>query len=87
MLPMHLLQIPLHEIFLVVSGPTYVLRELKLMHLEAAFPLFGTKMYHKLGDQWATTFLAFLTVAMAPFPYIFFIYGKKIRVYSNFAGV
>jgi hypothetical protein len=61
------------------------LRELKLMHLEAAFPIFGTKKYQKHGDQRATTLLALLTVAMAPFPYIFFIYGKKIRVSSNFA--
>lgn len=25
-------------------------------------------VYHKLGFQWATTLLAFLTVLMAPFP-------------------
>ncbi|GKZ79997.1 hypothetical protein AnigIFM56816_004207 [Aspergillus niger] len=34
----------------------------------AAFPLFGVAMYHKLGDQWATSLLAFLSLAMAPFP-------------------
>jgi hypothetical protein len=52
---------------------------------EAAFPLFGLQMYHKLGDQWATTLLAFLTVVMMPFPIIFFQYGKKIRGKSRFA--
>ncbi|KAI9877664.1 MAG: hypothetical protein M1830_003183 [Pleopsidium flavum] len=36
----------------------------------AAFPLFGVQMYNKLGYQWATSLLAFLTVAMAPFPYV-----------------
>ncbi|PWY74211.1 MFS transporter [Aspergillus eucalypticola CBS 122712] len=51
----------------------------------AAFPLFGVAMYHKLGDQWATSLLAFLSLAMAPFPYIFFKYGKKIRSRSRFA--
>lgn len=25
-------------------------------------------VYHKLGDQWATSLLAFLSLAMAPFP-------------------
>ncbi|GKZ24998.1 hypothetical protein AbraCBS73388_012022 [Aspergillus brasiliensis] len=51
----------------------------------AAFPLFGVAMYHKLGDQWATSLLAFLSLAMAPFPYIFFRYGKRIRSRSRFA--
>ncbi|KAF4125581.1 Fungal trichothecene efflux pump (TRI12) [Geosmithia morbida] len=51
----------------------------------AAFPLFGTQMYEKLGYQWASSLLAFLTLAMAPFPYIFFLYGKRIRSKSRFA--
>ncbi|RAL62557.1 hypothetical protein DID88_004407 [Monilinia fructigena] len=51
----------------------------------AIFPLFGIQMYHKLGDQWATSLLAFLTVIMMPFPYIFFKYGKQIRGRSRFA--
>jgi hypothetical protein len=42
-------------------------------------------MYQKLGDQWASSLLAFLTVAMMPFPYLFFKYGKKIRSKSRFA--
>jgi len=42
-------------------------------------------MYKTLGDQWATSLLAFLTVAMMPFPYLFFKYGKRIRGKSRFA--
>ncbi|PGH19034.1 hypothetical protein AJ79_00068 [Helicocarpus griseus UAMH5409] len=34
----------------------------------AAFPLFGIQMYNRLGYNWASSLLAFLTVAMAPFP-------------------
>lgn len=52
----------------------------------AVFPLFGLAMYHKLGDQWATSLLALLTVAMVPFPIIFFKYGKQIRGKSRFAS-
>lgn len=52
----------------------------------AAFPLFGIQMYEKLGYQWASSVLAFLTVAMAPFPYLFFRYGKKLRAKSKFAS-
>ncbi|CAK7201111.1 hypothetical protein SEUCBS139899_003813 [Sporothrix eucalyptigena] len=51
----------------------------------AAFPLFGVQMYHKLGDQWASSLLAFLTVAMLPFPFLFFKYGKQLRSRSSFA--
>ncbi|RAL13079.1 MFS transporter [Aspergillus homomorphus CBS 101889] len=51
----------------------------------AAFPLFGFPMYQALGNQWATSLLAFLSLIMAPFPYIFFKYGKRIRRKSRFA--
>ena len=53
--------------------------------LKAVFPLFGVQLYEGLGIQWATSLLAFLTVAMVPFPCIFFIYGKSIRGKSRFA--
>ncbi|KAJ5234354.1 uncharacterized protein N7469_003522 [Penicillium citrinum] len=32
------------------------------------FPLFGIQMYNNLGYHWATSLLAFLTLAMLPFP-------------------
>ncbi|KAI2617371.1 putative bicyclomycin resistance protein [Hypoxylon sp. NC1633] len=51
----------------------------------AAFPLFGIQMYNKLGYQWGSSLLAFLTVAMVPFPYLFFRYGKQIRKNSRYA--
>ncbi|PKS12618.1 hypothetical protein jhhlp_000826 [Lomentospora prolificans] len=51
----------------------------------AIFPLFGSQMYERLGFQWGSSLLAFLTVVMVPFPYLFFKYGKKIRAKSRFA--
>ncbi|KAE9368868.1 MFS general substrate transporter [Stipitochalara longipes BDJ] len=51
----------------------------------AVFPLFGIQMYKKLGYDWATAVLAFITLTMVPFPYIFFRYGKKLRGRSKFA--
>ncbi|KAI0484023.1 putative bicyclomycin resistance protein [Xylariaceae sp. FL0804] len=50
----------------------------------AAFPLFGTYMYKTLGYQWASSLLAFITLALMPLPYIFFRYGKQIRKHSKF---
>lgn len=42
-------------------------------------------MYENLGHQWASSLLAFLTVAMMPFPWLFFKYGKVLRKKSKFA--
>lgn len=50
-----------------------------------AFPLFTRQMFNKMGNQWALTFLAFLALIMAPIPFVFYIYGPKIRARSTFA--
>ena len=59
--------------------------DMKLLIFVAAFPLFGNQMYERLGYQWASSLLAFLTVAMMPFPWMFFRYGKALRKRSRFA--
>lgn len=52
----------------------------------AAFPLFGVQMYNNIGYQWATSVLAFLALAMTPFPILFFKFGKRLRGSSRFAA-
>ncbi|USP79624.1 hypothetical protein yc1106_06898 [Curvularia clavata] len=42
-----------------------------------------TNVDKDLGYQWATTVLAFLALAMAPFPILFFRYGKRLRAGSS----
>lgn len=49
----------------------------------AGFPLFSTALYHNLGVPWATSLLGFISLALAPVPVLFFIYGKKIRSFSK----
>ncbi|KAI1139746.1 putative bicyclomycin resistance protein [Hypoxylon sp. FL0543] len=76
--------------FLVDAYPLYAASALAAngfarCMLAAAFPLFGIQMYEKLGYQWGSSLLAFLTVAMVPFPYLFFRYGKQIRKKSRYA--
>ncbi|RFU26744.1 hypothetical protein B7463_g9593, partial [Scytalidium lignicola] len=51
----------------------------------AAFPLFGDQMYKKLGYQWASSLLAFLALGMTPFIYLFYKYGKVLRLKSKFS--
>ncbi|TFY76172.1 hypothetical protein EWM64_g7840 [Hericium alpestre] len=48
----------------------------------AAMPLFIVAMYHNLGNEWAGTLLAFLSLAIAPIPYLFYFYGRGIRARS-----
>lgn len=45
----------------------------------AAFPLFTTYMYRNLGIHWASSVPAFLTLACAPLPFLFYRYGAAIR--------
>ncbi|KIW04343.1 uncharacterized protein PV09_04633 [Verruconis gallopava] len=76
--------------FLVDCYPVYAASALAAnsfarSYFAAAFPLFGVQMYNKLGYQWATSLLAFLALALAPFPYLFFKYGKRLRRHSRFA--
>ena len=47
------------------------------------FPLFASTMYHQLGTAWATSVLAFLSIAMIPVPVTFYIYGARIRSWST----
>lgn len=78
--------------FLVDAYPLYAASALAAnsfvrSSFAAGFPLFSTILYNKLGYQWASTLLAFLSVLMAPFPVLFFLYGKKLRGKSRFAAV
>jgi hypothetical protein len=77
--------------FLVEAFPLYAASSLAANSFSrssfaAAFPLFGVQLYKALGFQWASSLLAFLTLAMAPFPYIFFIYGRRLRQKGRFSS-
>ncbi|KAJ9479051.1 putative Polyamine transporter 3 (putative) [Pseudozyma hubeiensis] len=51
----------------------------------AAFPLFTRNMFQGLGTNWAASLLGFVALALTPCPYIFYVYGSKIRGWSKFA--
>ncbi|MCJ1393969.1 hypothetical protein MMC18_006846 [Xylographa bjoerkii] len=50
----------------------------------ALLPLAGPTMYAKLGLGWGNSLLGFIAVAMLPIPWIFLIYGERIRTSSRF---
>lgn len=51
----------------------------------AAVVLFTEQMYARLGYQWASTLLAFISLACCGIPFLFWTYGEKIRQRSKYA--
>ncbi|KAF2734462.1 putative MFS multidrug transporter [Polyplosphaeria fusca] len=45
----------------------------------ALVPLAGRSMYEAMGLGWGTSLLGFLSLAMAPLPWVFYRYGERIR--------
>ncbi|ETS86082.1 hypothetical protein PFICI_04107 [Pestalotiopsis fici W106-1] len=48
----------------------------------AFLPLCGLKMYDKLGWGWGNSLLGFVALAFAPLPWIFGVYGARIRKWT-----
>ena len=47
--------------------------------LGAFLPLAGNAMFDALGVGWGVSVLAFISVAFIPVPFLFYIYGQRIR--------
>ncbi|KAG9776909.1 MFS general substrate transporter, partial [Aureobasidium melanogenum] len=76
--------------FLVAAYPKYAASVMAVNTttrclLAAAFPLFTVQMYNNLDYQWASALIAFLTLALAPFPFIFYKFGPILRAKSKFS--
>jgi hypothetical protein len=52
----------------------------------AAFPLFTSQMYSRLGIHWASSIPAFLALACLPFPFVFYKVGERIRMKCKYAA-
>ncbi|ODQ83137.1 hypothetical protein BABINDRAFT_159588 [Babjeviella inositovora NRRL Y-12698] len=51
----------------------------------ACCPLFTIQMYHRLGNEWATSLMAFISLACCMIPFLFYRYGAVIREKSKYA--
>ncbi|KAI9148199.1 Caffeine resistance protein [Paramyrothecium foliicola] len=51
----------------------------------AGFPLFARAMYNYLGVSWASSTLAFISIAFIPIPFALFKWGEKLRHKSKHA--
>lgn len=72
------------DVYLMYANSAIAGNTLVRSALGGAFPLFATQMYHKLGVNWASSLLGFLTVAMVPIPILFYVYGARLRAMSRF---
>jgi len=52
--------------------------------LGAAFPLFTKQMFENLGIGWAASLLGFLSVGLAPVPWVLYYFGPAIRKRSRY---
>lgn len=52
----------------------------------AVFPLFVNPMFHKLGVPWASSILGFIAVILIPIPFLFYVYGPRIRMRGKFTA-
>jgi len=51
----------------------------------ASTVLFTEQMYKRLGNQWASSLLAFIALACCAIPFVFYYFGARIRKHSKFA--
>ncbi|KAK5136535.1 hypothetical protein LTR08_002879 [Meristemomyces frigidus] len=51
----------------------------------AGVVLFTAQMYHTLGYQWASSLLAFISLACCAIPFVFYFKGAEIRKRSHYA--
>ncbi|RDW87742.1 hypothetical protein BP5796_03436 [Coleophoma crateriformis] len=63
-----------------VTAANAVLRSL----LGALLPLGGLKLYDSLGYGWGNSLLAFIALALAPTPWLFGMFGERIRTNPKF---
>lgn len=86
-------------IFLYIAANSYIVdsyssfaasaiaaKTLLRSEIGAAVPLFVNQMFHNMGFQYAGLLLALVSVAIAPIPFIFFVYGERIRARSSRAS-
>ncbi|KAL8637681.1 MAG: hypothetical protein Q9228_005073 [Teloschistes exilis] len=52
----------------------------------ASFPLFVNPMFHKLGIPWASSVFGFFAITLIPIPYLFYIYGPRIRSKGKYSA-
>lgn len=75
----------LGDAYPVYAASVFAGNDLTRSSFGAAFPLFATAMYNKLGVGWASSLLGFLSIAFIPIPFFLYKYGERLRKRSKYA--
>ncbi|KAM0750673.1 MFS general substrate transporter [Meredithblackwellia eburnea MCA 4105] len=73
------------DAYLLYAASTLAANTLFRSLFGAAFPLFITPMFTRLGNSWALSLFAFLSLGLVPIPLVFMRYGASLRGHSKFA--
>ena len=73
------------DIYLSASASALAAKTIVRSAAAAGLPLAAPRMYEVLGTAWATTLLAFICVAVAPAPFLFYRCGESLRKRPSFA--
>lgn len=52
----------------------------------ASFPLFSKQLFDNLGVHWGASLIGFIALGMIPIPFLFYKWGKDIRLRSKFTN-
>ncbi|KAJ8071541.1 hypothetical protein OCU04_001855 [Sclerotinia nivalis] len=50
----------------------------------ASFPMFVSPMFHNLGIEWGSSVLGFVATVLIPIPFLFYVFGERIRMRDKF---
>lgn len=75
------------ECYLVLAASALAGNAFLRSAFAAAFPLFAKQMFVNMEIKWASTLLGCLAAVMIPVPFMFYIYGARIRHKSKYAFV
>ena len=73
------------DIYLTSSASALAANTIIRSAAAAGLPLAAPRMYRELGTAWATSMLGFMCVALIPAPFLFHVYGERLRRRSKFA--
>lgn len=73
------------DVYLLNANSAIAINTFVRSLVAAGFPMFASYMFEGLGVDWATSLLAFVCLALIPFPLVFWFYGKRIRTLSKYA--
>ncbi|KAF9269101.1 MFS polyamine transporter [Marasmius fiardii PR-910] len=73
------------DTYLMYSASAFAANTVVRSLVAAVFPLFITQMLQKMGINWACTLISLIALLLSPSPYLFYVYGPRIRARSKFA--